>query len=48
MSATGPDVFDKTIQTTNVWLSEIMQEIGPIGGARCTPCAPCFMRCAIG
>jgi uncharacterized protein (DUF2267 family) len=29
MSATGLDVFDKTIQTTNVWLNEIMDEIGP-------------------
>ena len=29
MSATGLDVFDKTVQTTNVWLNEIMQEIGP-------------------
>jgi uncharacterized protein (DUF2267 family) len=29
MSATGLDVFDKTIQTTNIWLDEIMAEIGP-------------------
>ena len=29
MSATGLDVFDKTLQTTNVWLSEIMDRIGP-------------------
>jgi uncharacterized protein (DUF2267 family) len=29
MSATGLDVFDKTIQTTNVWLNEIMDSIGP-------------------
>ena len=29
MSATGLDVFDKTIQTTNIWLDEIMQELGP-------------------
>ena len=30
MSATGLDVFDKTIRTTtNVWLNEIMGEIGP-------------------
>lgn len=29
MSATGLDVFDKTIQTTNIWLGEIMEEIGP-------------------
>jgi uncharacterized protein (DUF2267 family) len=29
MSATGLDVFDKTIQTTNIWLDEIMQDMGP-------------------
>ena len=29
MSATGLDVFDKTLQTTNSWLKEIMEELGP-------------------
>jgi uncharacterized protein (DUF2267 family) len=29
MSATGLDVFDKTLQTTNIWLDEIMTAIGP-------------------
>jgi uncharacterized protein (DUF2267 family) len=29
MSATGLDVFDKTLQTTNSWLKEIMDELGP-------------------
>jgi uncharacterized protein (DUF2267 family) len=29
MSASGLDVFDKTLQTTNVWLDEIQAEIGP-------------------
>jgi uncharacterized protein (DUF2267 family) len=29
MSATGLDVFDKTLQTTNIWLKEIAEEIGP-------------------
>jgi uncharacterized protein (DUF2267 family) len=29
MSATGLEVFDKTLQTTNVWLDEIMDSIGP-------------------
>ena len=29
MSATGLDVFDKTLQTTNVWLKEIMADHGP-------------------
>ena len=31
MSATGLDVFDKSLQTTNIWLKELMQfeAIGP-------------------
>jgi len=29
MPATGLAVFDKTIQTTNIWLDEIMAELGP-------------------
>jgi uncharacterized protein (DUF2267 family) len=29
MSATGLDVFDRTLQTTNIWLDEIMAELGP-------------------
>jgi uncharacterized protein (DUF2267 family) len=29
MSATGLEVFDKTIQTTNTWLGEIMETLGP-------------------
>lgn len=29
MSANGLDVFDKTIQTTNIWLNDIMSELGP-------------------
>src|SRR5438445_6568624 len=29
MSSTGLDVFDKTIQTTNTWLSELMETLGP-------------------
>jgi uncharacterized protein (DUF2267 family) len=29
MSATGLDVFDKTLQTTNIWLDEVMAEVGP-------------------
>jgi uncharacterized protein (DUF2267 family) len=29
MSATGLEVFDKTLQTTNIWLDEIMAKIGP-------------------
>lgn len=29
MSATGLDVFDKTLQSTNIWLDEIMDRLGP-------------------
>ncbi|HXV24317.1 MAG TPA: DUF2267 domain-containing protein [Alphaproteobacteria bacterium] len=29
MSATGLEVFDRTLQDTNIWLDEIMQVIGP-------------------
>lgn len=29
MSATGVDVFEKSIQTTNMWLDEIMEDMGP-------------------
>lgn len=29
MSTNGLDVFDKTIQTANIWLDEIMGAIGP-------------------
>jgi hypothetical protein len=28
MSATSLDVFDKTLQTTNIWLDEIMVKLG--------------------
>lgn len=29
MSATGLEVFDKTVQTTNIWLQGIMEDLGP-------------------
>ena len=29
MSATGLQVFDDTIQKTNIWLNEVMDELGP-------------------
>lgn len=29
MTSTGLDVFDKTLQTTNIWLHEIEKELGP-------------------
>ena len=32
MSATGLDVFDTTVQTTNRWLTEICKDIGPDRG----------------
>ena len=28
MSMTGLDVFDTTVQKTNIWLKDIMQELG--------------------
>jgi uncharacterized protein (DUF2267 family) len=29
MSATGLDVFDRSLQITNIWLNEIMERLGP-------------------
>ena len=29
MSATGLDVFDRTLQMTHIWLQDIMAELGP-------------------
>lgn len=29
MSSTGLEVFDKTVQTTNLWLNEIGKDLGP-------------------
>ena len=29
MSANGLEVFDKTLQTTNIWLNDIMSALGP-------------------
>lgn len=29
MTATGLDVFDRTLQITNIWLDEMMGELGP-------------------
>src|SRR5207247_10739936 len=29
ITVTGLDVFDKTLQTTNIWLDEIMATLGP-------------------
>lgn len=29
MTSTGLEVFDKTLQTTNIWLNEIGEDLGP-------------------
>ena len=29
MSANGLEVFDKTLETTHIWLNEIMEDLGP-------------------
>jgi hypothetical protein len=29
MATTGLEVFDKTLQMTNIWLDDIMAELGP-------------------
>lgn len=29
MSATGLEVFDRTLQITNIWLDEVMEAVGP-------------------
>jgi uncharacterized protein (DUF2267 family) len=29
MAANGLDVFDRTLQLTNIWLDELMEELGP-------------------
>jgi uncharacterized protein (DUF2267 family) len=29
MSTTGVSVFDKTLQTTHIWLDEVMETVGP-------------------
>jgi hypothetical protein len=48
MSATGLDVFDKMLQTTNTWLKEIMQTVARIGAELIACCAQCCMRCETG
>lgn len=32
MSATGLEAFDRTVQTTNIWLHEIIEDLGPDRG----------------
>jgi hypothetical protein len=40
MSATGLEVFDTTVQKTNVWLKDLMEVMGEIGARLIRPCAP--------
>lgn len=48
MSSTGLEVFDNTLQSTHIWLDEIMAELGWIGSMPTTPCVPCCMPCGTG
>jgi hypothetical protein len=41
MSATGLEVFDKSIQRANIWLDEIMEDVGRIGSSPGTFWARC-------
>lgn len=49
MSATGLDVFDKTLQTTNSWLDEISEALGPdrnsLGRCFRSYCTSCGIAC---
>ena len=50
MSATGLDVFDKTLQTTNAWVNKIMSDLGPIGislGMYRRVCVPLVIVCQL-
>lgn len=46
MSGTGLEVFDKTIQTTNVWLKEMARISGLTATAAITCCALFSSPCA--
>jgi hypothetical protein len=46
MSTTGLEVFDQTLQKTNIWLKDIMGRSAPTGSGPIMPCAPCCTRCA--
>ncbi len=45
MSATGLDVFDKTLHTTNTWLTGICDNLGP--DRQIVPLAQCCARSGI-
>ncbi len=37
MSATDLEVFEKTVETTNIWLKDIMGDLGPdLAGVLCS------------
>ncbi|EJC64603.1 hypothetical protein Rleg5DRAFT_1340 [Rhizobium leguminosarum bv. viciae WSM1455] len=48
MSTTGLEVFGKSIQTTNMWLDEIMENMGPTGNLPGMFWARCYGRREIG
>ena len=50
MSQTGTVAFDSTLQTTNIWLEKIMEEMGWLFDRHraTTHCGPSYMPCATG
>jgi hypothetical protein len=42
MSSNGLEVFDRTIQETNIWLGEIAGDLGSTGKSLTGHCAPRF------
>ena len=46
MGATGLEVFDQTLQKTNIWLKQIMEDLGLIASVPITPCARSCTVCA--
>jgi len=48
MSATGLEVFDTTVQKTNVWLKDLLEVMGGVGARLIRPCARSYTLCATG
>lgn len=48
MGTTGLDVFDKTLQTTNIWPDEIMEAVGPDRGLAWHVLGAVLRACVIG
>ncbi len=50
MSATGLEVFDRTIHKTNIWLKDLMETLNceHRREARTSPSEQLFMRCETG